>query len=115
MAAMEQQDGAAPLVAPFLQTQAARWHERQRWQCLSSSVGSGGAAAAANLGGSNGNGAAITAMVSDDDKDKQVSAAAAGRERYAARAMHSWRLAGGGGLHNNQKVGGLERSGRQTN
>jgi hypothetical protein len=41
-----------------------------------------------------------------------VSAAAAGRERYAARATRSRRLAGGAGLHNNQIVRGSERSGR---
>ncbi len=99
-------------MAPFLQTQAVRWRKRQCWQRLS---GSDGAAAAANSGGSNGNGAAIAAMVSDDDKDKQVSAEVAGRERYAAHATRSWRLAAGRGLHNNQMVGGSERSGRQTN
>ncbi len=44
---------------------------------------------------------------------RPVSAAAAGRERYAARATRSRRLAGGAGLHNNQMVGGSERSGRR--
>ncbi len=63
MAAMEQHDGAVPLMAPSLQTLAAQWRERQHWQRLSGSIGSNGAAAAANLGGSNGNGAAIAAMV----------------------------------------------------
>jgi hypothetical protein len=40
-----------------------------------------------------------------------VSVAAKGRERYAACATRSRRLAGGGGLHNNQMVVGLERLG----
>jgi hypothetical protein len=71
MAAMEQCDGAALLMAPSLQTRAARWHKRQCWQRLSGSVGSNGAVAATNSGGSDGNGAAIAAMVSDDDKDEQ--------------------------------------------
>jgi hypothetical protein len=96
MAAMEQCNGAAPLVAPSSQNQAARWRKRQRWQRLSGSVGSDGAVAAANLGGSNGNGTTIAAMVSDDDEDEQVSVAAAGREHYAARVMRSRFLAGGG-------------------
>jgi hypothetical protein len=71
MAAMEQRNGAAPLVDPSLQTQAAQWHKRQCWQCLSGIIGSDGASAAANLGGSDGNGAAIVATVSDNDEDKQ--------------------------------------------
>ncbi len=71
MAAMEQRNGAAPLMALSLQTRAAQWSEWQRWQRLSGSIGSNGTAAAANSGGSNGNGAAIAAMVSDDDKNEQ--------------------------------------------
>ncbi len=71
IAAMEQRDGAALLVAPSSQTRAAGWRKQQHWQRLSSSVGSNGTAAAANLGDSNGNGAAIAAIVSDDDKDEQ--------------------------------------------
>ncbi len=44
-----------------------------------------------------------------------VSAAAAGREHYAACATRLRRLAGEGGLHNNQMVRDSERSGWQTN
>jgi len=45
-------------------------------------------------------------------RPRPVSAAAAGRERYAARATRS-RRAGESGIHNNQMVGGSERSGRR--
>jgi hypothetical protein len=109
MAAVEQCNGAAQLMALSLQTQAARWRKGQCWQRLSSSVGSNGAAAAANLGGSDGDGAAIAAIVSDDDKDKQVSVAAAGRECYAACAMRSRRLAGWGGVYTTIKWLGGQR------